>query len=60
MKKLVLALSLAGFSILQAPAFAQEADFMKVDADGDGLVTMDEAAAAGWTSRPPMPMAMAA
>ena len=51
MKKLILALSLAGFAALPAltPALAQEADFAKVDANADGMVSMEEAAAAGWT-----------
>ena len=50
MKKLILALSMAGFAALsaQAPALAQEADFAKVDANADGMVSMEEAAAAGW------------
>lgn len=47
MKKFVLSLALLGFAA--APTFAQEADFMKVDADADGLVTMEEASSAGWT-----------
>ena len=47
MKKLILALSLTGFAAL--PALAQEADFAKVDANADGMVSMEEAAAAGWT-----------
>jgi len=51
MKKLILALSMAGFAALsaQAPALAQEADFAKVDANADGMVSMEEAAAAGWS-----------
>ncbi len=47
MKKTILALAVIGLSGL--PAFAQEADFMKVDANADGNVTMEEATAAGWT-----------
>ncbi len=47
MKKLVLALATIGFAA--APAFAQEADFAKVDANADGKVMMEEATAAGWT-----------
>jgi len=46
MKKLVLALSILGFS--GAHALAQETDFTKVDANADGLVSMEEATAAGW------------
>jgi len=46
MKKFILSLALLGFA--GAPALAQEADFMKVDANADGLVSMEEAAAAGW------------
>lgn len=30
------------------PALAQEMDFLKVDANGDGAVTPEEATAAGW------------
>ncbi len=47
MKKFVLALSLIGFGAL--PALAQEADFATVDADGNGVVSMEEATTAGWT-----------
>ena len=47
MKKFVLALSLVGLGIV--PALAQEADFSTVDANGDGMVSMEEAANAGWT-----------
>lgn len=47
MKKIILALSVLGFAAI--PALAQEADFMKVDANADGVVTLDEATAAGWT-----------
>lgn len=49
MKKLVLALAFAGFA--SASALAAEMDFAKVDADGNGMVSMEEAAAAGheWT-----------
>ena len=47
MKKLVLSFALVSFAAL--PAFAQEADFTKVDANADGLVSMEEASAAGWT-----------
>lgn len=46
MKKTILALSVLGFSTF--PALAQEADFTKVDANADGVVTMEEAAGAGW------------
>ena len=47
MKKLVLALSILGFS--GAHALAQEKDFTVVDANADGMVSMEEATAAGWT-----------
>lgn len=47
MKKFILALSLIGLGAF--PALAQEADFATVDADGDGIVSMEEATAAGWT-----------
>ena len=47
MKKLVLALSILGFS--GAHALAQEKDFTKVDANADAFVSMEEATAAGWT-----------
>jgi len=46
MKKFVLALSLIGLGVF--PALAQEADFATVDSSGDGLVSMEEAGAAGW------------
>lgn len=46
MKMLVVALGLAG--LLAAPALAAEMDFAIVDSDGNGLVSMAEAAAAGW------------
>jgi hypothetical protein len=48
MKKLILALAMIGFSL---PAFAQMTDFVSVDANADGEVTFEEAAAAGlpWT-----------
>ncbi|MGB7285531.1 MAG: hypothetical protein WBC71_01230 [Salaquimonas sp.] len=46
MKKTILALGVLGFAAF--PALAQEADFMKVDANADGVVTMEEASAAGW------------
>lgn len=47
MKKLILALGLVGFAA--APAIAQEMDFATVDADGNSMVSMEEATAAGWT-----------
>jgi hypothetical protein len=49
MRKLVIALALCGLSAL--PALAQAADFKTTDADGDGQVTLEEGAAAGfqWT-----------
>jgi len=45
MKKLVFALSVLGLA--SSPALAAAMDFTKVDANGDGQVTMDEAKAAG-------------
>ena len=49
MKKLILALGLSTFAF--APLHAQDADFATTDANGDGMVTMEEATAAGypWT-----------
>ena len=47
MKKLLLALSILGFS--GAHALAQEKDFTKVHANADGMVSMEEATAARWT-----------
>lgn len=46
MKILVLALSLVGLAAM--PALAAEMDFAVVDADGSGLVSLEEATAAGW------------
>ena len=46
MKKLVFAMGLAG--LLAGPALAADTDFSKVDTDGSGEVSMDEAIAAGW------------
>jgi hypothetical protein len=46
MRMLVVALGLAG--LVAAPALAAEMDFAVVDSDGDGMVTMAEAGAAGW------------
>jgi Ca2+-binding EF-hand superfamily protein len=46
MKTLIVALGLIG--LVAVPAIAAEMDFAKVDADGDGMVTMEEATAAGW------------
>jgi EF hand len=46
MKKLFLALTLS--TILSSAAIAAEMDFAVVDADGDSLVSTDEASAAGW------------
>jgi hypothetical protein len=37
-----------GTMSLLSPAWAQEMDFMKVDANADGMVTLEEAATAGW------------
>jgi Ca2+-binding EF-hand superfamily protein len=49
MKKLVLALSIVGLAA--GPALAQMADFAQTDADGNGLISLEEAKAAGfdWT-----------
>lgn len=46
MKKLILALSFLGFSGVHA--MAAEMDMSVVDANADGLVSMEEATAAGW------------
>lgn len=46
MKKFVVALTLS--TILSSAAIAAEMDFAVVDADGDTLVSMKEASAAGW------------
>ena len=46
MRILVLALSLAGLAAM--PALAAEMEFAIVDADGSGLVSLEEASAAGW------------
>jgi hypothetical protein len=46
MRKLIVALGLAG--LLAGPAFAAEMDFAAVDTDGNGEISMEEAAAAGW------------
>jgi Ca2+-binding EF-hand superfamily protein len=46
MKRLVVALVLSG--IVAASAYAAEMEFGTVDSNGDGMVTMDEATAAGW------------
>lgn len=46
MRMLVVALGLAG--LVAAPALAAEMDFAVVDSDGNGMVTMEEATAAGW------------
>lgn len=46
MKKVIIALGLAGFA--SAAFAAGEMDFAKVDADANGMVTMEEATAAGW------------
>jgi EF hand len=55
MKKLILTLAVAtlGFAGFALPSLAQDAakgemDYMKVDANADGSVTMEEATAAGW------------
>jgi hypothetical protein len=51
MKKFLIAFSIAGLvgGAAVAPAMANEMDFTKVDANGDGKITMEEATAAGWT-----------
>lgn len=46
MKKFLLALAMIGLTTVNA--FAAETDFAIVDADGDGVVTMEEAVDAGW------------
>ena len=46
MKAYILALALVSATSLSA--FAGEVDFTKVDANADGLVSMEEATAAGW------------
>lgn len=46
MRMLIVALGLAG--LVAAPAMAAEMDFAVVDSDGSGLVSVEEAAAAGW------------
>lgn len=46
MKKLTIALSTIG--LFAGYAFAGEMDMIKVDADGNGLVTLQEANAMGW------------
>lgn len=46
MKKLILALSIIGLSA--AASYAQELDMVKVDTDGNGLVSLEEANAMGW------------
>ncbi len=43
MKKLIVALGILAFT---APAFAETADFATADADGNGMVSMDELKAA--------------
>ena len=47
MKMLVVALGLVGLAV--APALAQETEFAVVDADGSGLVSIEEAQDAGWS-----------
>lgn len=47
MKKLILALSISGLTV--ASSYAQELDMVKVDADGNGLVSLEEATAMGWS-----------
>ncbi len=46
MKKLIVALGVAG--LLAGPALAAEMDFTKVDADGNAMISMEEASAGGW------------
>lgn len=50
MKKFLIACSIAGIvgGAAAIPAFAGEMDFTKVDANGDGIISIDEARAAGW------------
>ena len=51
MKRILLALAVAGFASLSAvalPAMAAETDFAVVDTDADGMVSLEEAMAAGW------------
>lgn len=43
----MLRLALLLIALSAAPAFAQTLDFRKVDANGDGVVTLEEARAAG-------------
>ena len=47
MKQILIALSALGFAT--GVAFAQAPAFESVDANGDGLVSMEEGAAAGFT-----------
>jgi hypothetical protein len=46
MKKVLLSLALVSMTTLSA--HAAEMDFATVDANSDGMVTMEEATAAGW------------
>jgi hypothetical protein len=46
MRMLVLALGVAG--LVAVPALAAEVEFVRVDTDGSGLVSVEEIAAAGW------------
>lgn len=51
MKRIVLALAVAGFaslSVLSMSAQAAETDFAMVDTDADGMVSLEEVTAAGW------------
>jgi hypothetical protein len=47
MRNFIVALGIAG--LMASPALAQEKDFAKVDADGNSMVSMQEATTAGWT-----------
>ena len=46
MKRILLALAVAGFASLSA--LAAEMDFAVVDTNADGAVSLEEALAAGW------------
>ena len=51
MKRILLALAVAGFASLSALAVsaqAAEMDFSAVDTDANGMVSLEEAVAAGW------------
>jgi opacity protein-like surface antigen len=46
MKKFIVAFTLS--TILSSAAIAAEMDFAVIDADGNSLISMEEAGAAGW------------